>query len=523
MRGSFIFASFALKKDTRDKKTHLLRFVCIGIVFCILFSSWITSSRVGSPGLDFFTKIIWLNFWLVTLAGIGFFSTSITEEKEEETLPLLKLAGINTFALLTGKSSVRALRMILLLMGQLPFLLLSVSLGGITPLQIYATLIAMIGYIILISNFALLCSVYAKRSGEAIALMLTALFFYFLFPTLQYHLTVNLQSRGYLTLTDSISSSSKYLFVISQEHSVVEQIKQILTTGYSGSILSSQVISNVSLGILFFTLAWFIFDFCTEKPTINVSGSRKFQSHKRFMNSRPGTNAFVWKEFQFSGGGLKATLLKLILYPTLIIVIVGGGILFDRYTTSSSIQSFTWKELVSAALLLLFVSFIVECTIYASRIFREERIQKMIPLLSILPCSMFRIAYEKVGGIILSLIPVCLTIILVILIVPESITYLTSSGLYSLVPLMIIQFCIFLHLLAYYSLMVRWGALAFAIGTFILVESCATPLLQLFYFMFQDTIGEAGVLLPAFYLSLVCCFILQMLIAGRFHQIAAEE
>lgn len=523
MRGSFIFASFALKKDTRDKKTHLLRFVCIGIVFCILFSSWITSSRVGSPGLDFFTKIIWLNFWLVTLAGIGFFSTSITEEKEEETLPLLKLAGINTFALLTGKSSVRALRMILLLMGQLPFLLLSVSLGGITPLQIFATLIAMIGYIILISNFALLCSVYAKRSGEAIALMLTALFFYFLFPTLQYHLTVTLQSRGYLTLTDSISCSSKYLFVISQEHSVVEQIKQILTTGYSGSILSSQVISNVSLGILFFTLAWFIFDFCTEKTTINVSGSRIFQSHKRFMNSRPGTNAFVWKEFQFSGGGLKASLLKLILYPTLIIVIVGGGLLFDRYTTSSSIQSFTWKELVSAALLLLFGSFIVECTIYASRIFREERIQKMIPLLSILPCSMFRIAYEKVGGIILSLIPVCLTIILVILIVPESITYLTSSGLYSLVPLMIIQFFIFLHLLAYYSLMVRWGALAFAIGTFILVESCATPLLQLFYFMFQDTIGEVGVLLPAFYLSLVCCFILQILIAGRFHQIAAEE
>ena len=353
--------------------------------------------------------------------------------------------------------------------------------------------------------------------------MLTALFFYFLFPTLQYHLTVTLQSRGYLTLTDSISSSSKYLFVISQEHSVVEQIKQILTTGYSGSILSSQVISNVSLGILFFTLAWFIFDFCTEKTTINVSGSRIFQSHKRFMNSRPGTNAFVWKEFQFSGGGLKASLLKLILYPTLIIVIVGGGLLFDRYTTSSSIQSFTWKELVSAALLLLFGSFIVECTIYASRIFREERIQKMIPLLSILPCSMFRIAYEKVGGIILSLIPVCLTIILVILIVPESITYLTSSGLYSLVPLMIIQFFIFLHLLAYYSLMVRWGALAFAIGTFILVESCATPLLQLFYFMFQDTIGEAGVLLPAFYLSLACCFILQILIAGRFHQIAAEE
>ncbi|WP_417386904.1 hypothetical protein [Gimesia sp.] len=523
MRGSFIFASFALKKDTRDKKTHVLRFACIGVVFCILFSSWITSSRIGSPGLDFFTKIIWLNFWLVTLAGIGFFSTAITEEKEEETLPLLKLAGINTLALLTGKSSVRAFRIILLLMGQLPFLLLSVSLGGITPLQIYATLTSLIGYIILISNFALLCSVYAKRSGEAIALVIIALFFYFLFPALQYHLIVNLQNRGYLSSTDSISSSSKYLFELSQEHSVIEQIRQILTTGYSGSILNSQVISNVSVGILFFIIAWFIFDLCTDKRTAKEPSSRKRQSSKRLMNSRPGTYPFAWKEFQFSGGGMRASLLKLILYPTMSIIVIAGGILLDQYTSSSSTQTFTWQELVSASLLLLFVIFVVECTIYTSRIFREERIQKMIPLMSILPCSLLRISYEKVGGIILSLIPVSFTIILIILIVPESIMYLTSSGFYSLVPLTIIQFCIFLHLLAYYSLVVRWGALAFAIGTFILVESCATPLLHLFYLMFQDTTGEAGVLLPAFYLSLISCFILQILIAGRFYQIAAEE
>ncbi|HAH47361.1 hypothetical protein [Gimesia sp.] len=523
MRGSFIFASFALKKDTREKKTHLLRFACVGIVFCILFSSWISSSRVGSPGLDFFTKIIWLNFWLVSLAGIGFFSTAITEEKEEETLPLLKLAGINTLALLTGKSSVRALRIILLLLGQLPFLLLSVSLGGITPLQIYATFAALIGYIILISNFALLCSVYARRSGEAIAFVLLALFFYFIVPTLQYRLTVNLQTRGYLSTTDPISKSSKYLFEISQEHSVVEQIKQILTTGYSNSILSSQVISNVSLGILFFIAAWLVFDRCTSHPSFKESGIRKKRSYHRVMNSRPGTNVFVWKEFQFSGGGMRASLLKLFLYPAFITIVVGGGILFDQYTTSSSIQTFTWKDLVSASLILLFISFAVECTIYTSRIFREERIQKMIPLLSILPCSMLRIAYEKVGGILISLIPVSLTIALVLYILPESISYLTTTGLYSLVPLMIIQFCVFLHLLAYYSLVVRWGSLAVALGTFIVVEACATPLLHLFYFMFQNTIGEAGILLPAFYLSLICCFILQILIAGRLHQIAAEE
>ncbi|QDT94377.1 hypothetical protein [Gimesia algae] len=303
---------------------------------------------------------------------------------------------------------------------------------------------------------------------------------------------------------------------------MIEQIKHILTTGFSDSILSSQVISNVSLGILFFITAWFVFDFYTDRTTIKESRSRKKQSLKRLMNLRPGTNPFVWKEYQFSGGGMKASLLKLVLYPTLVLIVVGGGILVAQFTTSNSIQIFTWKELVSASFLLLLVSFVIECTIFTSRIFREERIQKMIPLLSILPCSLFRIAYEKIGGILLSLIPVSLSITMVMLIVPESITYLTSSGLYSLVPLIIIQFCVFLHLLTYYSLVVRWGALALAIGTFILVEFCATPLLHLFYLMFKETIGEAGILLPAFYLSLICCFILQILIAGRLHQIAAE-
>jgi len=82
---------------------------------------------------------------------------------------------------------------------------------------------------------------------------------------------------------------------------------------------------------------------------------------------------------------------------------------------------------------------------------------------------------------------------------------------------------VFLHLLTYFSILIRWGALAFAIGTMILVESCATPFLQIIFLLFHKMIGETGILLPAFYFSLLSCFALQILIANRLHRIASEE
>ncbi len=432
LRGSLIFTSFALKKDIHLKKTHIFRFACIGIVFLILFSSWLTSSRISAPGLDFFTKIVWLNFWLVTLAGIGFFSTAITEEKEEETLPLLKLAGINTLALLLGKSTVRALRVILLLLGQLPFLMLAVALGGITPLQIYATIIAMIAYVILIANFSLLCSVYAKRSGVAISLVMSTLLIFFFSPVILTKISSNLQSRGYLAANDFISQSLASYCNFCREISIIERINIILSTGYSDSVMTTQVISNFMIGVFCFLTAWFLFERCTKDNSI-VKKRIWFQNHKRKKKkSRPGRLALAWKDFHFLAGGRKGLLIKSCLYLSVILSLVGGGLWLDKYSYPTYYFSYSWKELMRVSLLLLVIGFVVECTAYTSRIFREERKQKMLPLLMILPHSMLRLAYEKIWGVSVALIPVCTgiaLIVLIVLIAPDSLYNLIESDL----------------------------------------------------------------------------------------------
>lgn len=522
-RGTLIFTSFALKKNVGLKTTHLSRFACIMLVFLILFSSWITSARVNAPGLDFFTKVAWLNFWLCTLAGIGFFSTAITEEKEEGTLPLLKMAGINPLGLLLGKSSVRALQIILLLLAQLPFLMLAMPLGGVTALQIIATLIALIAYVILLANFALLCSVYTHHSGTAIALVVAGLFYFFYSASVFTDISKNLQARGLLSSTGFISGSLEAYHNFLQEISIVERIHTILTTGFSESVFSIQVLSNIILGLLFFLTAWTIFERCTTPPLAKRSPKKLRETSKKLNKSRPGLMAFYWKEFHFGTGGTKTQIIKSVFYLCVIPLILGGGVLLDHYFNGGFAITFSWDQLFNASLLTLLAGFIIESTIYTSRLFSDERELRMLPLIRLLPLSFMRIVYEKITGCLLALAPVSLLILLLSCYSPDRVTQLVDLQFHSLSFLLGIQFILFLHLLAYYSLVVRWGALAFAIGTILLLDLCAIPFLQVAFLVFHVSLGEASLVLPVFYFSLFSCFILQILIGNRFQKIAAEE
>ena len=138
--GTLAMLHRAIRLDARLWRTHLFR---LGFALLVYFGLWYAQistavTLVGAPGLKLFHTMAWLNVVLISLAGISFFSTAITEEKEEETLGLLKLAGVNPLGLLLGKSTSRLLGAILLLLVQLPFTLLAITLGGVTLEQVVA-------------------------------------------------------------------------------------------------------------------------------------------------------------------------------------------------------------------------------------------------------------------------------------------------------------------------------------------------------------------------------------------------
>lgn len=103
-------------------------------------------------GTELFSSIAWLNLLFITCAGAGYFSTAITEEKEEETLGLLQMAGLNHIGILLGKSTSRLIQVMLLLVVQFPFMLLAVTLGGVTTDQILAAYVSVLAFTVLLAN-----------------------------------------------------------------------------------------------------------------------------------------------------------------------------------------------------------------------------------------------------------------------------------------------------------------------------------------------------------------------------------
>ena len=158
----------SFRVDARSTMPHVLRllFAC-AILFELIWTHEM-EIMLGAPGLTVFLWISWLNFAVISLAGIGWFSSAISEEKEEDSLGLLKMAGIGPVALLLGKSTTRLVSVLLLLAVEFPFVLLSITLGGVTMPQVIAMAVALSAYLVFVANLGLLCSVVASNTRREI-------------------------------------------------------------------------------------------------------------------------------------------------------------------------------------------------------------------------------------------------------------------------------------------------------------------------------------------------------------------
>ncbi|MCY2967801.1 MAG: hypothetical protein NT069_29925 [Planctomycetota bacterium] len=181
LTGTLALLHRALRLDARLLSTHLFRLGFVVLVYFSLVHAQIQSlGLAGAPGLKLFSSMMYLNLGLIVLAGVSFFATAITEEKEEETLGLLRMAGLNPLALLLGKSTSRLIGTLLLLAVQIPFILLAVTLGGATIVQILAGYCTLASFLILTANMGLFASVACRRGGTASAVTVALFVLYFL-------------------------------------------------------------------------------------------------------------------------------------------------------------------------------------------------------------------------------------------------------------------------------------------------------------------------------------------------------
>lgn len=450
-----------LRHDSQLLRAHLVRLAVVGYIFLCLWWAHMTFLMRGAPGRSFFTAMTWLNIFVITVCGVSFFATAISEEKDESTLGILRMAGIGPVALLLGKSTTRLISAALILCAQLPFTLLATTLGGITPDQVLATYIAIIAYTVFLANLGLFCSVVADRSASASGLALVLVLVIYLGVPLVGAATVGFGNTPPLWLQRL------------NDFSIFLRPSVILASGFQESMWSFQVWSNLIAAVAMFAASWTVFDlFNRDRNFISRIGSRIHVRKTARKSRRAWTRAVIWKDFQLITGGFKGWIVKGALYAILIAA-VG---LFAFLETPTIHQTFdtTGYAVVIGALVLL----AAELSIYASRIFRDEVRGETLTLMLMLPMTPRTVCIAKAVGCMMGAVPAAGALLIGSLMIPEVALRQAVSPLFWA---FVLHFFLFLSVTALLSLYVKWGALPLAlvitivgVGTF--QYCCMSPL-----------------------------------------------
>ncbi len=478
MRALFALFIRSIREDTRAKLPVFLRVALIGIILLIIWSSHRNFTQSSAPGLAFFTAVMMLNLGFIALAALSLFPSAITEEKEDETLPLLRMTNLNPLSILLGKSTARLLSALLLLAVQIPFTLLAITLGGISFGQI------LIGYAILaattffLCNLALLASVISRTTLRASILVgVTGVALYIVLPAFASANSFGrMFGRGNTTpaWTESLST-----FILRANPAYA-------TATLMGPLGSFSVLSVFGLpsiafaliaGALCFLLAWLLFDrFCSgTEATLGRRKKATRRASARPQNGRVWQRwPIVWKEMHHTIGGRRGFWKRLALAAAIYL-----GVFLFVSTLHISAKKDYWQIASSITLFIIVWVIAIEIALAAARLFGAEREQQTLSSLITLPWSIGRIVCQKILGTLPALAPWLLLGLLacipfrkdiwqeILRLIDQSnweyfrhtlptLTYLTSQSL------------LFLTTIVWLSLRIRRGAIPAAIVIYVL-------------------------------------------------------
>jgi hypothetical protein len=510
----------SFRVDARSTLPHVLRLLFACVILLELVWTHETELMYGSPGLTVFKWISWVNFAVISLAGIGYFSSAISEEKEEESLGLLKMAGVGPAALLLGKSTTRLIAVLLLLAVEFPFVLLSITLGGVTMTQVLAMAVALAAYLIFVANLGLFCSVVATNTRRASTMVtLTLVVLVVAFPILAEFLGLWIRTLIEDSITKwCLSAFAKWV----DRLSMWSRIFAITSTGFDESPLSWQVECHFAAALALFGVSWAGFErFTRDRNSVGLLSKifvRSSVKRPRRHIGRAWNMALTWKDFNFVAGGTRILIGKFILYFLII-----GGLFW--LMTHDVVRPEYQKVLGGAAMCSMMVAAAIELGLIASRIFREEVRANTLALLIMLPKATWQIACDKAACALPALIPAVTYFALGVLLNVEDFQegakwiFTHWIGWYC-----VVWFIIFLFVAAYASLIVKWGAFPLAIFLVFFSQMVLFPVstaMSLFLFG-NNHPSEDALVSWLLVVSVVIIPVLARLIPQRLRKLAAR-
>lgn len=502
----------SLREDVRHRGTYILRTM---LVVLILFFLWITHQRVrwsGAVGREFFTSVLWIDLFILCVVGLSYFASAIAEEKDDDTLGLLRMTDLNALAILLGKSTGRMLGALLLIAAQLPFMLVAVTMGGLDARQVLAGFALLLAFAFHLANLALIGSVLCARTSTAAGFTGVLLAGFVFAP-------------GVLKLDDyALAHYGEPLARFCQgwiDATPIARLREITTTGFHGSPLGLHFVVNVALGFVWFGVAWALFERWAERggeagtpATVNPAATMRVD-----RCGRPRKHALRWKDYHFLAGGIGATVIKTVI--ALLLLSFPLSALSRRSSVGTDQVAFLGGVLFGVASIVLVLSLAVD----ASRIFKHERRDQTLSGLALLPCSIGRVVWEKVRGCFATNWPLIAMMALgLALLAPEALPELGRDWVRRPKSIFVggaVVLCLTISALqlpltiAWLSLRVRWGGFPIGLTLWFLGNQAAV--------MFCFALFREAALFMLPLAGLVVAGYLAFDIPRRLEQLAADE
>lgn len=391
-----IFALFirSVREDMRAKFTPIAWSALVLVILFFIAINQRSFARQPAPGLQVFFMVMLVNLFGLVLGGLTAFCSAITEEKEDDTLGLLRMTNLSPLAILFGKGTSRFVSGALLLLAQLPFSMLCVTLGGVSAEHILKGYEVLICTLFLLCNLGLLMSVIAKKTGIAVAYTL-------LVGVLIYAVGPAVYVWKFEISRNSVPPSGWWFEFLGQL--LANNPVMILGTMIFGApgripVADSPLLFHSIAGTSFFLLAWALFGrFCSGTADTAPRKKRSASGAKQLRIPRPGGYSIAWKDFWFSIGGRRGLIVRYIGYG---VMTFGFAALMLFENNSSDAE-----EVGTVFIILAGIGIGVELVLAGARIFGIERRMLTLSSLLTLPMPLGRIVRHKMLGALPSLIP----------------------------------------------------------------------------------------------------------------------
>jgi len=388
--------SQTFRVDVRQLRTHLLRGgIALGVLWLLSIIHFDSSWR-SSPGLQFCEGLTFSTMVMLTLLGAFYFPSVITEEKEEHTLGLLRMAGVSSLTLLLGKSVARVGVVLLLIAVSLPYWWLCVTLGGVTTTQVAAVAVSLAAHLALMSQIGTLCSVYFTTTGRACVASMITIFLLLFGPLIAEELLreFDVITRGNSPFPPLYHNMAPY------------QLSMIVRPGYTGGLLSTQVWTNFAAAFLLLGISWLLLDRVNTYDQVPGRESRLLawlRSHlpepvrrrraPRRAPDGPVGRAILWKDFRQFGGGYRWWMLRALGYFVMGFLFSLDG--WGRY----------WQRVGVGLIVTAFWAGIAEIVFHAGHLLYREVKNQTWDSLRMLPVSTASIVRRKILAALWALVP----------------------------------------------------------------------------------------------------------------------